>query len=131
MNQEIKNSRTADATITILKADHTPLANQEVTIEQTNHKFLFGTAAFDLVPLASGEYAGREKEEAEERSRKDHSAVQRRDTSLSTGHASSRSAASRSRKKSKTPPAGVSTTTWSQKDTRSAGIPSLPTGSFP
>jgi endo-1,4-beta-xylanase len=70
MNQEIKNSRTADATITILKADNTPMANQEVTIEQTNHQFLFGTAAFDLVPLASGEYASREKEEAEGRAEK-------------------------------------------------------------
>jgi GH35 family endo-1,4-beta-xylanase len=50
-----------------LKPDRAPLSNQEVTIEQTNHKFLFGTAAFDLVPLASGEYEGKEKEQAEER----------------------------------------------------------------
>ena len=67
MNQDIKKTRTTDATITILKADHTPLANQEVTIEQTNHKFLFGTAAFDLVPLASGKYTGEAKEQAEQR----------------------------------------------------------------
>jgi len=70
MNQDIKKTRTTDATITILKADHTPLANQEVTIEQTNHKFLFGTAAFDLVPLASGKYAGEAKEQAEGRAEK-------------------------------------------------------------
>jgi endo-1,4-beta-xylanase len=70
MNQDIKNARTTDVTITILKADHTPVANQEVTIEQTNHKFLFGTAAFDLVPLTSGEYAGQEKEQAEGRAEK-------------------------------------------------------------
>ena len=70
MNQDIKKTRTTDATITILKADHTPLANQEVTIEQTNHKFLFGTAAFDLVPLASGDYAGEAKEQAEGRAEK-------------------------------------------------------------
>ena len=70
MNQDIKKTRTTDATITILKADNTPLANQEVTIEQTNHKFLFGTAAFDLVPLASGDYAGEAKEQAEGRAEK-------------------------------------------------------------
>jgi GH35 family endo-1,4-beta-xylanase len=70
MNQEIKKTRTTDVTITILKADNTPLVNQEVTIEQTNHEFLFGTAAFDLVPLTSGEYAGQEKEQAEQRAEK-------------------------------------------------------------
>jgi endo-1,4-beta-xylanase len=70
MNQDIKNTRTTDTTITILKADNTPLASQEVTIEQTNHKFLFGTAAFDLVPHASGDYTGEEKEQAEQRAEK-------------------------------------------------------------
>ncbi|MGE5375443.1 MAG: endo-1,4-beta-xylanase [Bacteroidota bacterium] len=67
MDQNIKKNRTVEATFTILKEDGTPLANQEVTIEQTNHAFLFGTAAFDLVPLASGDYAGEEKEQAEGR----------------------------------------------------------------
>jgi endo-1,4-beta-xylanase len=70
MNQDVKHNRTTDVTITLLKADQTPLTNQEVTIEQTNHKFLFGTAAFDLVPLASGDYTGEEKEQAEERADK-------------------------------------------------------------
>jgi endo-1,4-beta-xylanase len=70
MNQDIKHNRTTEVTITVLKSDQTPLANQEVTIEQTNHKFLFGTAAFDLVPLASGQYAGVEKEQAEGRAAK-------------------------------------------------------------
>lgn len=60
----------AEATITVLKADNTPLANQEVTIVQTNHEFLFGTAAFDLVPLVSGEYVGEAKERAEQRANK-------------------------------------------------------------
>lgn len=69
MNSEIKNKMT-DATITILKTDGMPLANQEVTIEQVNHKFLFGTAAFDLVPLTSGEYEGEKKERAEQRAEK-------------------------------------------------------------
>ena len=70
MNDEIKKARTTDTTITILKADNTPLANREVTIAQTNHKFLFGTAAFDLVPLTSGDYAGEAKEQAEQRAGK-------------------------------------------------------------
>lgn len=60
----------ADASITILKADKKPLANQEVTIAQTKHKFLFGTAAFDLVPLSNGEYDGERKEQAEQRAEK-------------------------------------------------------------
>jgi GH35 family endo-1,4-beta-xylanase len=59
-----------EATVSILKADGTPLRNQEVTIAQTRHKFLFGTAAFDLVPFASGEYIGKEKEQAEQRAEK-------------------------------------------------------------
>ena len=65
MNNDIKKNRMTDITITILKTDGTPLANQEVTIEQTNHKFLFGTAAFDLLPLTSGDYVGEAKEQAE------------------------------------------------------------------
>ena len=70
MNSNIRNNRMTDATLTILKADNTPLSNQEVTIEQTRHKFLFGTAAFDLVPLTNGEYAGEQKEQAEQRAEK-------------------------------------------------------------
>lgn len=70
MNDEIKKARTTDTTITILKADNTPLANHDVTVTQIRHKFLFGTAAFDLVPLASGEYTGAEKEKAEQRAEK-------------------------------------------------------------
>jgi endo-1,4-beta-xylanase len=67
LNQNIKQNRTTEVTVTILKADQTPLANQDISIEQTNHKFLFGTAAFDLVPLTSGDYEGKEKEQAQER----------------------------------------------------------------
>lgn len=59
-----------EATITVLKPDKTPWANQEVTITQTRHKFLFGTAAFDLVPLTSSEYVGEKKEQAEQRADK-------------------------------------------------------------
>ena len=70
MNSKIRNNRMVEVTLTILKADNTPLENQEVTIEQTDHKFLFGTAAFDLVPLTNDDYEGEEKERAEERAAK-------------------------------------------------------------
>jgi len=70
MNDEIKKHRMTDVTITILKPDNTPLANQDVIIEQTEHKFLFGTAAFDLVPLTSGDYDGEDKERTEQRAEK-------------------------------------------------------------
>lgn len=70
MNKDIKKNRMTEATLTILKADGTPLTNQEVTIEQIKHKFLFGTAAFDLVPFASGDYVGEKKEQAEQRAEK-------------------------------------------------------------
>jgi GH35 family endo-1,4-beta-xylanase len=70
MSSEIRKNRMAEVTLTILKVDKTPLENQEVTIEQTRHKFLFGTAAFDLVPLTNDEYAGIEKDQAEGRAEK-------------------------------------------------------------
>jgi endo-1,4-beta-xylanase len=70
MNNDIKKNRTTDVRITILNTDGTPLKNQKVIIEQTNHQFLFGTAAFDLVPLANGDYVGEEKERAEQRAQK-------------------------------------------------------------
>jgi endo-1,4-beta-xylanase len=70
MNADIKKNRTVDRTITILLADGTPLMNQAVTIEQTRHQFLFGNAAFDLVPLTSGDYTGEAQEKAEQRAEK-------------------------------------------------------------
>ena len=70
MNSDIRNNRMSDATLTVLKADNTPLSNQEVTIEQTRHQFLFGTAAFDLVSLTNGEYTGEQRELAEQRTEK-------------------------------------------------------------
>ncbi|MGE5598648.1 MAG: endo-1,4-beta-xylanase [Bacteroidota bacterium] len=65
----IGKNRTARAEINVLNADRTPCAGQELTIEQTRHQFLFGTAGFDLA-LANGELAGEEKERAEERAAK-------------------------------------------------------------
>ena len=65
MNNRIAENKLVNASVRILKADKTPLANQEVSLVQTRHKFLFGTAAFDLVPLTNNEYSGKEKETAE------------------------------------------------------------------
>ncbi len=70
MNNEIKTNRMTHVTVTVLKTDGTPLANQEVTLEQTRHSFLFGTHVFDLVPLTNGDYVGKEKEQAEGRAEK-------------------------------------------------------------
>lgn len=70
MNADIRNNRMADVTLMVLQADGTPLANQELVVQQTRHKFLFGTAAFDLVPLANGDYDGAELEQAEQRAAK-------------------------------------------------------------
>jgi endo-1,4-beta-xylanase len=70
MNADIKNNRMANVALTLLQTDGTPLANQELTVQQTKHKFLFGTAAFDLVPLANGEYTGGGLELAERRAKR-------------------------------------------------------------
>ncbi len=66
ISPEIRKNRMAEATVTVLKPDHTPLANQEVTIEQVRHKFLFGTAAFDLVPFSSGAFEGEKRERTQQ-----------------------------------------------------------------
>ncbi len=62
----IKEHRTATATLTVLKEDGAPLAQQEVTIAQRNHKFLFGCIGFDLIPLANYELSGEAKTRAEQ-----------------------------------------------------------------
>ena len=46
MNSEIVKNRMANVIVTLFKPDHTPLASQEVSIAQTRHKFLFGTAVW-------------------------------------------------------------------------------------
>jgi endo-1,4-beta-xylanase len=63
---EIKNNRTASVELNIKKADGDPLVGQEVVIAQTNHKFLFGVAGFDIV-LAANEPDEKDKAQAEER----------------------------------------------------------------
>ena len=64
MNSQIEK-RKVNKAITVTDAAGAPLANHAVTIAQTQHKFLFGTAAFDTVPLAGGEYSGKDLELAQ------------------------------------------------------------------
>lgn len=61
----IQKNRTADVTLTVLNADQTPLANQEVEVAQHNHQFLFGCTGFAMIPLANNEVSGEEKAQAE------------------------------------------------------------------
>ena len=70
MNSNIKDHRTATVTLRVSRQDGTPLSHRDVLLAQTRHKFLFGTAAFDLVPLANDKYVGRQKEHAEQRAGK-------------------------------------------------------------
>lgn len=58
--------RMGEKKITLLTKDRKPLANTEVTVKQTKHRFLFGCGAFESVPLANGELEGEKKELAEE-----------------------------------------------------------------
>jgi GH35 family endo-1,4-beta-xylanase len=60
----IRQNRTADVTVT-LSAGGVPLANRQVVVAQTNHKFLFGSTGFDFIPLANGDVQGAEKDEME------------------------------------------------------------------
>jgi GH35 family endo-1,4-beta-xylanase len=69
-DSEIRKNRMADATLTLLGADGSPLTNREVTVSQIRHKFLFGTAAFDLVPFTNGEYRDEKLEGAQQRAEK-------------------------------------------------------------
>ncbi|MGR0220722.1 endo-1,4-beta-xylanase [Agromyces sp. ZXT2-6] len=46
--------RLGTATLTISGSDGGPLADAEVTIEQTRHAFAFGSIGFDLIGLANG-----------------------------------------------------------------------------
>lgn len=65
VDARIKEHRTADATVTVLGQDGTPLANQEVVVAQRSHKFLFGCTGFRGIPLANDELEGDEKAQAE------------------------------------------------------------------
>jgi GH35 family endo-1,4-beta-xylanase len=70
MSDRNSPSKIIQATLKITRSDRTPVQNQDVILAQKGHKFLFGTAAFDLLPLTNGEYSGADLEKAEERANK-------------------------------------------------------------
>jgi GH35 family endo-1,4-beta-xylanase len=49
--------RIAETVLTMLRPDGTPLADADVTVEQTRHAFAFGNIGFDFLPLANRETA--------------------------------------------------------------------------
>ena len=69
MNAQIKE-RMFNLEINILNRDGSPTSNCQVSVAQVNHQFMFGTAAFDLVPLANGAYQGTDLRKANERAQK-------------------------------------------------------------
>jgi endo-1,4-beta-xylanase len=65
-DRQIREHRSAMATVTILGEDNKPLVNQEVTVAQKDHQFLFGCNGFDFVPLANQEPLETQKEHDEQ-----------------------------------------------------------------
>lgn len=61
----IRKNRTAEATVT-LSHRGSPVAHQEILVQQKNHKFLFGSNwGESTIALVNGELSGKEKEQAE------------------------------------------------------------------
>jgi endo-1,4-beta-xylanase len=61
----IRRNRTADVTVS-LSHQGSPVAHQEILVEQKNHKFLFGSNwGESTLALVNGELSGKEKELAE------------------------------------------------------------------
>lgn len=65
LDQQIRDVRTVDVTLAISR-DGAPAANLEVEVMQRRHRFLWGSQAFDLIPLANGEVNGEQIAAAEE-----------------------------------------------------------------
>src|SRR5690554_5794200 len=57
--------RKRTVTIKVLKEDKTPLQNQELNINQINHKFLFGCNGFEIIPYANNKLEDRDREYTE------------------------------------------------------------------
>jgi endo-1,4-beta-xylanase len=58
VDAQIKKNRLIAATITVLGPDRKPAANQEITVAQTRHHFLFGCTGTTIIPLANNELEG-------------------------------------------------------------------------
>ncbi|MFP4662398.1 MAG: endo-1,4-beta-xylanase [Halanaerobiales bacterium] len=57
--------RKTTAKIKVFAEDNTPLQNQEITITQKDHKFLFGCNGFEIVPYANNKLEGAAREQTE------------------------------------------------------------------
>jgi endo-1,4-beta-xylanase len=77
-DRQIKECRTTTATVTILGENNKPLVNQEVTVSQKDHRFLFGCNGFDFVPLANQEILGQQKEHDEQTADRFRSLINRK-----------------------------------------------------
>ncbi len=66
LDSAIRENRTAEVTVTVTH-DGTPLANQDVRVEQTKHKFLFGANWGTTIAYANDELSGEAKALAERR----------------------------------------------------------------
>jgi GH35 family endo-1,4-beta-xylanase len=65
LDLEIRKNRTADATVTLIH-NGAPVANQELLLQQKNHKFLFGSNwGESTVALVNGQLTGKARELAE------------------------------------------------------------------
>ncbi|HEX5147632.1 MAG TPA: endo-1,4-beta-xylanase, partial [Candidatus Limnocylindrales bacterium] len=65
VDARIRELRSADVSLTVRGADGLPLAGHEVVIAQRSHRFGFGCAAFDVLPVANGELDDAAAEAAE------------------------------------------------------------------
>jgi endo-1,4-beta-xylanase len=57
----IQKNHAAQTTLTLISPDRKPLANQEVIISQTRHKFLFGITGSSLIHYTNDELQGEKK----------------------------------------------------------------------
>ena len=67
LDRQIRDHRTAQATVTVLRDDGQPLARQEVVIGQRSHAFRFGCTGAELIALANDEVAETDRDAAERR----------------------------------------------------------------
>ncbi|OEI67787.1 endo-1,4-beta-xylanase [Curtobacterium sp. ER1/6] len=63
--QQAVAHRTGETVLTVVDHHGTPLADTEVTVEQTRHAFGFGNIGFDFLGLANGELTGSAADAAE------------------------------------------------------------------
>lgn len=66
-NENYYQHRVGTTKINLVTADGKPLANKQVLVKQTKHKFLFGCGEFSSIAYVNNEFEGSAKEKIEER----------------------------------------------------------------